>query len=653
MQLKKIIGYFTLLIAVLFTFPLKAQITIGAQKEPHPFSVMELSTDKLKGGLRMPQLTTHQRDSIKDILLGDADLAAAADGLAIYNMDTNCLEFWEETRWVSLCTNIVAAPIGVTVTPENSEVDLLTKVDLKATVDPTSGTLAQYKWERSSNGSDWTVVSGETGSTLSVVPDFVGVSYYKATAYNEVGSATSNVAQITATLPIGAGTDPNIQLYVGAFWKSIEKGERLIQFNVGTGLNNSGAWTASVAWYDDQWDYNNTENPDGVVLANSAPANLSLVGADAESFPVTGGSRSISGSVAEGGTLSFRVGLDKTFGNYDADNNPARYAVVILTYNDGKKWQKFFIRQGEGADYVMKQGDSGAGVPAGRPAAIKFSPYNLTDPRGLTPPSNYNSAVALPVKGGDFVNYPTKAGYFFIFSGTKAFDPDVMAASAGGGGIGAWGQTVGYSSTNNGNYWDPNWETCPGAYRRPTDGANNTTTFGSGAIAGSEIRQSLWENPPALNNNVSYSASFNSTWGYYADGYFDRKPLMGATSVSFTSLTTNMTIPASAVAFGTIDVAYEGRLFFNPTTNASLFFPAGGYRTPNSGVLTGAGYRARYWTSSSSNLGSKVNYEAWFMYIFSYTDATITKLNYDEEGGTIYFTDASRSAGGMVRCVKQ
>ena len=88
-----------LLIAVLFALPLKAQVTIGKDSIPHEFSVLELSTDILKGGLRLPQLSTTQREA----LLNTHNDSIDAQGLVIYNIDTNCLEFWANGKWINLC----------------------------------------------------------------------------------------------------------------------------------------------------------------------------------------------------------------------------------------------------------------------------------------------------------------------------------------------------------------------------------------------------------------------------------------------------------------------------------------------------------------------------------------------------------------------
>jgi len=87
---------------VFFALPVNAQVTIGNQAAPHSFSLLELSTQKQKSGLRLPQLTTVKRDSIASTL----DFTSHpndAKGLVIYNTDTQCLQYWNGTKWVSFC----------------------------------------------------------------------------------------------------------------------------------------------------------------------------------------------------------------------------------------------------------------------------------------------------------------------------------------------------------------------------------------------------------------------------------------------------------------------------------------------------------------------------------------------------------------------
>ena len=89
-------GY-SIFLLLFFALPLKAQVKIGDNAGlPKSFSVLELSSTK--GGLRLPQLTTAERDALVAGLTGDD--ADAAKGLVIYNKETKCMQYWNGTKWV-------------------------------------------------------------------------------------------------------------------------------------------------------------------------------------------------------------------------------------------------------------------------------------------------------------------------------------------------------------------------------------------------------------------------------------------------------------------------------------------------------------------------------------------------------------------------
>lgn len=92
-----------LLLAILFSVNMEAQMTIGGKKEPEAFSVLELLN---KGGLRLPQMTTAQRNAFA------VQGKIAGEGLTIYNIDTKCVEYWNSKRWVSLCDGTSQATIS-------------------------------------------------------------------------------------------------------------------------------------------------------------------------------------------------------------------------------------------------------------------------------------------------------------------------------------------------------------------------------------------------------------------------------------------------------------------------------------------------------------------------------------------------------------
>ena len=75
-----------------------AQVTIGSNNPPSPWSLLDLDnpadTDRHRA-LHLPRLDNDAREA----LTPNAD----AQGLMIFNTDTRCLEFWNSTEWISLC----------------------------------------------------------------------------------------------------------------------------------------------------------------------------------------------------------------------------------------------------------------------------------------------------------------------------------------------------------------------------------------------------------------------------------------------------------------------------------------------------------------------------------------------------------------------
>jgi hypothetical protein len=81
----------------------RAQVTIGDSTAPQTFSVLELISNQ-KTGLRMPQLTTAQRNTMTETPEFVSNMDNLAKGLTIYNTTNDCLEFWNGTKWISRCT---------------------------------------------------------------------------------------------------------------------------------------------------------------------------------------------------------------------------------------------------------------------------------------------------------------------------------------------------------------------------------------------------------------------------------------------------------------------------------------------------------------------------------------------------------------------
>jgi|GEM_PF-4636835 len=92
-------------------FTITAQVTIGSGSAPAGYSLLDLDTRNVKGGLRLPQLQGADIDNFRALV--EADTVAAlgrqdyVEGLLFYNMDTHCLEFWSGTIWEPLCGDSV------------------------------------------------------------------------------------------------------------------------------------------------------------------------------------------------------------------------------------------------------------------------------------------------------------------------------------------------------------------------------------------------------------------------------------------------------------------------------------------------------------------------------------------------------------------
>jgi len=405
----------------------------------------------------------------------------------------------------------------------------------------------------------------------------------------------------------------------GAFWRHNQIGERIVQINIG---ENSGAWMAMVSLYDKNW---NPENEDGVLLALSGSSDPKVGTAehgDAESYPMTeyGYGSVVSGYVNSGENVTFRIGLQKKFtAKYSDTPNytttfPARYAVIEFWYADLSKMQKIYLRQGEGADYVMRQNDpvNSGGYSSSTRMAVRFSPFNLTA-------DMLNKQVTVNGASGDnqgkFTQFPSQVGAYFQWALNNSADRRIAWAP--------FGSVTNWPSAS-ASSWSSNDESCPSGYRRPKDTDVGTSQINqNGPVEGSEMRQSLWLNPQATaENGNTPNNTDNVVFGYYADGFYDRSEVVrsGANGNGH-------------VALGTAKVAFGGRLFFNPTTNASLFFPLGGSRL-YTGTLNNSEISTGYYWTSSAPYGN-----AWSMALHA--------------NGFVQMTAGMKDSGNNVRCVKQ
>ena len=103
--------YLSAMMVSLASITASAQVTIGSSNPPSSFSLLYLdaAAENQRKGLHNARLTTAQRDALvtPDSIQTVQDLAV---GLLLFNTDNNCLEFWNGSRWISLCENALFDP---------------------------------------------------------------------------------------------------------------------------------------------------------------------------------------------------------------------------------------------------------------------------------------------------------------------------------------------------------------------------------------------------------------------------------------------------------------------------------------------------------------------------------------------------------------
>ena len=463
----------------------------------------------------------------------------------------------------------------------------------------------------------------------------------------------------------------NLIMYVGAFWKSNQTGERLITIkrpthpgtnyiynDKGQLISNpapinyaDGAWTAKVIVGSDWIVLDTLKSKDPGVGTNSPTKSGNDPGFDTD-YPVNSTLRTVSGVMNQNTPqIYFRIGLTSTYEG--PSDYPTRYGVILLTYRNNELRHRIWIRQGHEADYLICNGapvctdpthTQGLKVP--RTVTRKFSPYNLTADtldRQVMSQADANIVPKLPGNRSRFTDYPTQTGAFFKWANVQtpllriAFNPYSQFLPNPPSTTSWYGvydeNSLDSTPTGFWNTHSANNETCPPGYRRPNDGYSDKAES-SQNIEYSELRQSLFEHPlKGLGYNEDMS---NSSFGYYADGFFDRRQIVAGSIKYPNRLTT--------VAKDTRDIAHAGRIFYNAFTdyhhaNASIFFPYGGlriYYNPGDLFYT-PGIITEYWTSSRTSTTG-------WVHILSFTD----------DGAAMHIQPwhARGDSGFLIRCVK-
>ncbi|NDV95408.1 hypothetical protein D0T84_10845 [Dysgonomonas sp. 521] len=262
----------------------QAQVTIGKDKVPEKFSVLELISNK-KAGLRMPLLTTDERDALTVTSKFQGDKDDLAKGLTIYNTTINCLEYWNGKKWVSRCENGTPTYEVATNAAVTSCIPyMFTYQTMNLTASYTGATPDSYQWVV-----DGKLVPGATTSTYAYKPPHnlhkplddlgnnkatvritcqmrVGVNYIQAAdyeitvvqasqgslspiyvrAWNEAGTATEIVTFAHVNLGDENVTDPCKLSGYYFQWGRERDGDGITTGHFRKVLNDDDVWPAGV-----------------------------------------------------------------------------------------------------------------------------------------------------------------------------------------------------------------------------------------------------------------------------------------------------------------------------------------------------------------------------------------------------------------------
>jgi hypothetical protein len=455
--------------------------------------------------------------------------------------------------------------------------------------------------------------------------------------------------------------------YVGTFHRHDEMGERLLRiptihgtvttkvmkasvettFNVPalTPLYNGGEWRAEVV--------------DGkfIALDDNFPVNWPTGTAGTTPAAVTGGTQWVEAATSKDDhdEIRFRLGLTGTIGATET-----RYGRVMVSYADHEKLYFIYVRQGEEPDYLVSPS-----VRSETQGNVRFSPYNLTATGVNLKTGSYWFTVQLEAPNvasgavGGFVDYPTMAGGQFqfappaahtwdgqtrdfrrrAFSPTSYSDPRITATNtADAPAFPYWSEEYGNQNTA---FESATMETCPVGFRRPTAGNNPASGPNT-----NEFRNSLFTKEGTIPDGNGQNGE-NSVWGYYADGYFDRRELATQQASAYNTVPYGAVATSSGTGNNTWDVAYIGRLFFNEKDgrHASIFFPGAGQRH-HDGFLNFVGYGYYQSSNGHNQLVTEGNVSFYTGYMMGFTGTAPFH-------GTVHASryNYSRAMAVSLRCV--
>jgi uncharacterized protein (TIGR02145 family) len=235
---KRKMSLFLSILAILFANGIaNAQVTVGADKVPETFSALEIVSNSTKG-LRLPQLTTAQREAITTSSFKANPLA---EGLQIFNTETKCVNTWNGQTWIENCASGCTPPsiTGYTSAQYFSLYEGQTATfGFTASGSPT----LSYQWYNQSG-----IISGATNSSYTTPPLSMGVFFYYCIVTSSCDGSTVRSDYFVVDAASNC-SPPTIVSYTPTSREvSISEGR-----SATLGVLATGGPILSYQWYNDQ-----------------------------------------------------------------------------------------------------------------------------------------------------------------------------------------------------------------------------------------------------------------------------------------------------------------------------------------------------------------------------------------------------------------
>jgi uncharacterized protein (TIGR02145 family) len=578
---------------------LSAQVTIGADNAPQPFSVLELISGNDKG-LRLPQLTQLQRDTLDGTTAsagGSASMIASATafatgktntamGLTIFNLDNLCVETWNGSTWIAQCMDCS----GVTYPALGSSYNFCTGAKVSDLTSAAGGNVSWYD----------ALTSGNKYASTAALTD--GATYY---AEQGLGNCKSVAARTPVAVTLGscssAPTGGAITATTNVMYDF--QHQRLMAYNSG-GVATDFQWQVS------------TDNSTFTPIAGAPnspsytiPANFAHAYKDAYN--------------TNSDTLYFRCVMSNPKGSVNANFGSTGMLFINTTVNG--QATAFLPGYGElnGVKYATLQRGVGGTAAAG---TMNIALLNLGQ-------SENGDAADL----GDMYQWGRVADGHEHINWTKAASATYATYTSGSGGTSAVVSrdasqvyTAEGQIPNNadGTGYYGNFITNSGDWGSQDTPSNSRWGDGtkSSSTRASDIPLSGWTY--SQNNPCPSGWRVPSRWNFW-DIY---KGTGTDTSIS----SSNYDGTDNTWSWrGATNNAIGGALLKNPSNGVFVFLPASGYRNDSNGAILNIDTHGYYWSSTYYNTNS--SYALYF-----------TNGNVNAGGGYSY-----KSYGRSIRCAAE